>query len=98
LLDVGFGCGDAVIYWSQHYKVNHIMGLNIAPHQVKIAQKRVEKLGISNIDLKLGSATDIRSHFPNKQFNKICTMDAAYHFSPSRKHFFQEGISLHFPF
>ena len=90
--DVGFGCGDAAIYWHNNFGVD-VMGLNIAPHQVRIAQNRVEKLGLTDhIFLKLGSANDIQLHFPNKQFTKICSIDSAYHFFPSRNYFFHQGI------
>lgn len=89
ILDAGFGFADQDIYWVEQFSPRRIVGLNITPLQVDIAQQRVTGRGLDQrILLHHGSAT----HMPcqSAQFDKVMALEAAFHFS-TREDFFREA-------
>ena len=89
VLDVGFGFGDQDMYWAENRRAKKITGLNVTPHQVETARRRVAEKGLGKkIDLQEGSATDIP--FKDKTFTRVAALECAFHFRPREK-FFQEA-------
>lgn len=92
VLDAGFGFGDQDIFWMENFRPQKIRGLNPSPKQVAQAQKRVAARGLSDrIDLQVGSATEIP--FAADSFDKIVSLEAAFHFA-TREDFFAEAYRV----
>lgn len=92
ILDVGFGFADQDMLWHQEFHIKKIVGINITPLQVEVAQQRVSQARLSNsIELHLGSATELR--FPHNSFDKVVALESAYHFR-TREQFFAEAFQV----
>ncbi|EDV26217.1 uncharacterized protein TRIADDRAFT_56090 [Trichoplax adhaerens] len=90
-LDIGFGCGDQDIWWHQHYGVD-IIAVEVVPSQVAVAKRRVRDLGLEKrVQLMLGSADDL--NFARATFDKIVSLDSAYHYR-TREVFFSKAYAL----
>ncbi len=92
ILDVGYGFGDQDIFLSKKYNPKMIYGINITPHQVRIAQKRVEEAGVSKkLRLEEGNATSLR--YEDNTFDLVFALEAAFHFQ-TREKFFKEAYRV----
>lgn len=92
ILDVGFGFGDQDILWAKKYKPKKIIGLNVTPLHVEIAQKRVKEHQLDKqVDLRVGSATEIP--FIESRFDKVTALESAFHFQ-TREDFFREALRV----
>jgi microcystin synthetase protein McyJ len=92
LLDVGFGFAEQDLLWLERYGVKRIVGLNITPLHVRLAQERVRKRGLSDrIDLRLGSATEMP--FADGSFDAVTALECAFHFD-TRERFFAEAFRV----
>jgi microcystin synthetase protein McyJ len=90
VLDVGFGFGDQDFLWLETFQVKRIVGVNITPLHVDIAQRRAKDRRIENrILFEVGSATNLT--FPDASFDKIVSLEAACHFR-TRESFFAEAF------
>lgn len=78
LLDVGFGCGDQLILWKDHYQVNTISGVNTSQAQVGLAQKKLRKADI-NAFLHHYDHRAIENQ-SDRCFSHVLSVDAAYFF------------------
>lgn len=84
VLDLGFGCGDQLQLWNQHFGVVNIEGWNISKEQCDIAlQKSYD--GVVNINHGDFFTKPVNS---NSQYDKILALDSAYHFN-TRSRFFE---------
>ncbi len=92
ILDAGFGFGDQDIFWMQHFAPQHITGINVTASQVKMARERVADLHLEErIDLRSGSATEMP--FEQASFDKVISVESAFHFV-TREKFFHEAYRV----
>ena len=81
VLDVGFGCGDQLIYWQRSFQIEPIWGMNLSSIQTEYAH---EKLALFNCPARIhqGDACDALAWetLPTS-FNRIIALDCVYHFS-----------------
>lgn len=92
VLDAGFGYGEQDLLWVQSHGVRRIIGFNITPLHVEVAQRRVEERGLSDrIDLRLGSATDIALEAAS--VDKVVALESAFHFD-TREQFMKEAFRV----
>jgi microcystin synthetase protein McyJ len=89
VLDVGFGYGEQDFYWVNTLGVRRIVGLNVTPLHVELAQRRVKARGLGErIDLRLGSATAVP--LDDSSVDKVVALESAFHFN-TREVFFREA-------
>lgn len=104
VLDVGFGCGDQDVFWHKHFGLLSlawinlrtgplkITGINISQVQVEAGQALVSQNQLAeDILLERGSAPVI--NFSERSFNKVLSLDSAYHFN-TRELFFAEAFRV----
>jgi len=78
MMDLGFGCGDQLIFWHQKYGVNSISGVNTSQSQVGLAQKKLRQAKI-NAFLHHYDHTAIENQ-PDRSFSHLVAVDSAYFF------------------
>jgi erythromycin 3''-O-methyltransferase len=89
VLDVGFGYADQDLRWAEQRRPSKIVGLNITPAQVKVAQERAHERGLQDrLDLRVGSATAMP--FDADAFDRVVALESAFHFD-TRQDFFAEA-------
>jgi phosphatidylethanolamine/phosphatidyl-N-methylethanolamine N-methyltransferase len=67
ILEVGVGTGLSL---SQYAPVNRIVGVDISERMLKVARKRIDRLGLANVEaIELGDAENLR--FPNECFDVV---------------------------
>ncbi|WUI01400.1 class I SAM-dependent methyltransferase [Spirillospora sp. NBC_00431] len=89
VLDVGFGYGEQDIHWARTRRPAQIVGLNVTPAQVRLAQERVRAQKLTGVlDLRVGSATAIP--FAEESFDRVVALESALHFN-TRQKFFEEA-------
>lgn len=98
LLDIGFGCGDQILHWRQHYGVREITGLNLSRSQTDFARRRLADAGAAETAGRLhaGSVAQLTQWATNIGLQKadaILALDCAYHF-PSRRKFLAGAAAL----
>jgi len=92
ILDVGCGFGDSALFWVQQFQIQHIAGIDINPHEIEAAKKRIDERGFSDrIELRVGSAVEMP--FENNGFDKVVALEAAHHFL-TREDFFREAYRV----
>lgn len=95
VFDAGFGCGDQLLLWLQHYLVSDLRGVNLSSCQTKVAKQLLEDSGFA------GTAENIYSEDVNvdsvwqnlgiHSIDRVLALDSAYHF-PSRVGFFNRAV------
>lgn len=78
ILDVGFGCGDQLKLWHQHYRVKTISGVNTSQAQVGLAQKKLRFEGI-NAFLHHYDHRVVNNQ-ADRNYSHVLSVDAAYFF------------------
>ncbi|KAA0017027.1 SAM-dependent methyltransferase [Antrihabitans cavernicola] len=92
VIDVGCGYGDQDFVWAIEFDVKEIVGVNVAPGQIEIANARARELGLDGtVRHLLGSASSIPR--PDSSGTKVTAMESAFHF-PSRAEFFAEAFRV----
>jgi microcystin synthetase protein McyJ len=92
VLDVGCGCADQDILWCREGDLKRIIGIDITPVRVELANARIASAGLdTRIQIQLGSATDLP--FPDASFDKVVSLEAAPHFR-SREDFLREAFRV----
>ena len=92
VLDVGFGFGDADLFWMERYAPKRIVGLNITPTHVQVARRRVaERSWQARIEFLEGTAT--RMPFAGARFDKVMALECCFHFD-TREDFFREAFRV----
>ncbi len=91
VLDVGFGCGDQLLLWLEHFGVQSVQGVNLSASQCAraIALLEAHGQGHHGQHLAQGDVGDERC-WPAAGApapNRILCLDSAYHF-PARQQFF----------
>lgn len=96
VLDVGFGCGDQLLLWLQHYRVSQLYGMNYSTSQTELAQQRLSRVGYSEQAQQCGygdiaQLTAAGWHgYQQKHINRVLALDCIYHFS-QRQQFLQQA-------
>lgn len=98
LLDVGFGCGDQLLHWLQHYDLRELDGLNLSHSQTELAQQRLTQKGYTTLAARLhqGSVSGLRRWAADRArspADTLLALDCAYHF-PSRHKFLVDAAAL----
>jgi len=97
VLDIGFGCGDQLLTWINHYQINDLFGINISECQTLVAKER-----LSNINTQLANQIDCCdvsdilqwcNSYHLSKVDKILVLDCAYHF-PNKIQFLKDSYSL----
>jgi ubiquinone/menaquinone biosynthesis C-methylase UbiE len=92
LLDCGCGYGDQDILWAEEFRPRSITGLDVTPHNVEIAGRRAEILGLSGkVSFRQGSATDLP--FADASFDVVFALECAFHFD-TREDFLREALRV----
>lgn len=94
LLDFGFGCGDQLLLWLQHYQVTHVAGINYSHSQTQVAKMRLLQAGFTKAanNVRQGSVAELSAagQLTTHDINRVLALDCAYHF-PSRQRFFYDS-------
>ena len=95
LLDCGFGSGEQLLTWINHYKVASIVGINLSKSQTSFAENKISQLAPLNtkVTLHQGDAVDFldSSKFADiHNTSHIIALDCTYHFQ-NRELFFQKA-------
>lgn len=92
VLDVGCGFADQDILWVDELRPRRITGINITASQVQHGQRRVRERGYDDrIEMVQASATALP--FPSDSFDKLVSLEAAFHFV-TRADFFHEAARV----
>lgn len=78
VLDVGCGTGSATVIAAG--KAKEVVGIDLSPHMIDLAQKKVAKLGVSNTQLTASSVEDYR---PAEPFDTVISSFMIPHVKPS---------------
>ena len=88
VLDVGFGTGAQDVFFAGLTGAA-ITGVNSSSSQTALARRRVDAAALCpRVDLRRGDAT--RLELPDRTFDVVVCVEAAFHFEP-REHFFREA-------
>jgi SAM-dependent methyltransferase len=85
VLDVGFGYGDQLQLWKQHFDVGHITGIEADAAGIIEARRKLR--GFNDVSLHLSTEY---LNLPSAHFDRVLALDCAYHFAP-RSAFFAEA-------
>lgn len=92
VLDAGCGFGTNARYIVEQFDVQRVVGLNVSSYQLERCQGDAARAGLSaRLDFRRGSAT--RMPFPDRTFDKVVSVEAAFHFPPRRR-FFEEAFRV----
>jgi microcystin synthetase protein McyJ len=79
LLDLGFGCGDQLSVWLEHFGIKSVFGLNPSTSQFHLAQQKLAPyVTAKRLQLECSQAETITNR--NDSFDAVIALDAAYHF------------------
>lgn len=98
VFDAGFGCGDQLLLWLNHFQIAAFGGVNNAIGQTRLAQRRLSEAGYeAHVPFLLsGDVNDPNSWDIGDlagRINHVVALDCAYHF-PSKTRFFQQAFAL----
>lgn len=84
VLDMGFGCGDQLLLWLEHFQVATLQGVNLSVSQTRRAVELLQSHGHRQHcdQLSQGDASNIDA-WPTSDApapNRILCLDCAYHF------------------
>jgi SAM-dependent methyltransferase len=86
VLDIGFGYGDQLLVWKEHFGVGHITGIETDAEGITEARHKLK--GFADISLQLD--TD-KLCIPIEKYDRVLALDCAYHFDP-RSAFFANAM------
>ena len=78
VLDVGCGTGSATVLAAG--KAAEVMGIDLSPHMIDLAQKKVEKMSLENTQLV---ATSVEDYCPSEPFDTVISSFMIPHVKPS---------------
>ncbi len=93
VFDAGFGCGDQLLLWLQHYQVKSLSGVNLSKSQTTLAKRRVEEAGFDATALQTASvaSSSVWQASCQQSIDRIIALDCAYHFT-KRTEFFHRSF------
>lgn len=80
VLEIGCGTGYYGIYLAD--KCKKYTGVDIAPGNINIMNKKIKEKNLSNVNGVVGDATDLRD-FKNNSYDAVLTFGPIYHLSPN---------------
>ncbi|MCH2040517.1 MAG: class I SAM-dependent methyltransferase [Saccharospirillaceae bacterium] len=99
VLDIGFGCGDQLLFWLQHYRIESLHGFNKSHSQTKLAQQRLRKQGYDCAANQCcyGDIAELSElqwrQLGSQCIDRVMALDCIYHFS-HRQSFLQRSQQL----
>ncbi len=92
VFDAGFGCGDQLLLWLEHFRVARICGVNLSQSQTAHARAKLMQAGYPAVAAALvqGDISDPEACSAALNRGKpdhVLALDCAYHF-PNRMEFF----------
>lgn len=92
VFDAGFGCGDQLLLWRDHFHVGRIRGVNLSHSQTAYARNRLTEAGHPDeaaaiVQGDIGDPEIWRVALDGKEPSHIVALDCTYHF-PDRVAFF----------
>lgn len=92
VFDAGFGCGDQLLLWLEHFHVARICGVNLSRSQTAHARARLIEAGYPDVAdaLAQGDINDPdawSAALNSAKSSHVVALDCAYHF-PDRREFF----------
>lgn len=78
VLDVGCGTGSATVLAAA--KAKEVIGIDLSPHMIDLAQKKVAKMGLENTQLVASSVED---YHPSEPFDTVISSFMIPHVKPS---------------
>jgi ubiquinone/menaquinone biosynthesis C-methylase UbiE len=78
VLDVGCGTGSATVLAAA--KAKEVVGIDLSPHMIDLAQKKVAKMGLENTQLVASSVED---YHPSEPFDTVISSFMIPHVKPS---------------
>jgi erythromycin 3''-O-methyltransferase len=92
ILDAGYGYGDQDFMWLERYNPAEIVGLNVTPTHVRIAQTKARERGLDDrLIFQEGSATAMT--FEPGSFDRVVALESALHFR-TRDEFFRQAYHV----
>ena len=92
VIDIACGTGAQVFYLAE--KCDQITGIDIWEPMINFAEKKRQKLNISNLTFKVADATDL-SQFKDKEFDFSIMSLALHQFLPGdRIHILKEAVRI----
>lgn len=97
IFDAGFGCGDQLCLWLDHFQARDICGINISSSQTQQAKSLLQKANHREKSHSILTA-DIKDRnkwnevINDRQITHVIALDCVYHF-PSRIDFFGTASS-----
>ncbi|MEH6661492.1 MAG: class I SAM-dependent methyltransferase [Parasphingorhabdus sp.] len=85
IFDAGFGCGDQLLLWLEHFRVARVRGVNLSRSQTAYARAKLEKSGFPSVATTIvqGDINDPEVWTSASGENKpshVVALDCAYHF------------------
>ena len=95
VFDVGFGCGDQLLCWLDHFGVRELGGVNLSASQTRLAKARLRAAGHTRAAdaVRQGSADQCAKIAGPDPWDVVLALDCAYHF-PSRERFSCQAAGL----
>lgn len=95
---MGFGCGDQLLRWREHFGVREIDGLNLSHSQTAFARQQVTRRGHADLAQRLhvGNVQTLPSWAARTGLiapDTVLALDCAYHFT-SRAAFLSDASAL----
>ena len=91
IFDAGFGSGDQLLLWLEHFRVARVRGANLSHSQTAYAQAKLSNAGFTSATIVQGDINDPdvwRIALKGNRPSHVVALDCAYHF-PSRLEFFR---------
>lgn len=80
VLDVGFGCGDQIIYWQHKFGVKNTWGINYSKIQTQYAQQKISAFNCA-AQITQGDAAQFNAWQTLPcEFDRVIALDCVYHF------------------
>ncbi len=92
VFDAGFGCGDQLRLWLEHFQVASVAGVNLSEAQTRRAMALLKRHGHEQhcASVYRGDIHDPTCWPAPGQANRVLSLDSAYHF-PSRAEFLAQA-------
>jgi ubiquinone/menaquinone biosynthesis C-methylase UbiE len=82
LLDAGSGRGDLLTYLGERHPGWHLVGVELDPHRLKMAEEIRRKLRLSNVSYLRANVCDLPFH---EEFDVVLSSDVLEHVSDDRR-------------
>jgi SAM-dependent methyltransferase len=70
-LEIGYGPGFDLVHFAQIFPDQDWFGIDISPEMQWICDQKIKLIGLKNAKVGVGSVEDVKSIYPNQQFEMI---------------------------